>query len=646
MLGNRVVSTVARVSSLVLLAAGSLVPAGCGSSGGAPGGGGGGITSRNAAIRDALAAFGAIHGPTRDAENQSMLDWFHKNPEFVDSGITDGCAWAHCKDHTTVIMANNRQVNDDGTRAAQSAPTRLAIELPGPKASHVINNFGGGNAAVSNQITQMLQGHGYTVTGAGGSIASLGNLSGDGVFYIDSHGLSLTEDDGKDTYYLMTSDLYDSTNTTTHDAGLNSHFLSVLGEKHTVKQADGTFKEVLNGNYAISDRYATSNWGQFGKNSFVFINACSSAKTSLFRNICFAKGATAYAGWSGDVQNTFASRVAPFAFDRMLGANKTDPEADGPQRPFDYVKMQDDLKKHGLTQDTAGVALIITPKPGTDFGLLAPTISYMGVDEGKKELTVSGVFGTEQGKVTVGATEVTVKGWGFNSIVCDLQPGIAGDVIVEVRGHKSNVVQLTEWKARFNTRFETETGDGGSPFLQTGYLDVSFRADIHSHRDDPHEKPFDPIVPFLEEETSAGQFTASGSHFYPGDPGFTTTWSGTVDLIHYYAKGASQNTLTCFGGIDVKQKTIYFTLQGTSTTGMTSTDIPGTGPETIPGITGHLDGASELHLTLNDDFSINGGVREEVVGPLKFRMDWAKITPTSPPDPKAARSASVTVRGH
>src|SRR5205085_12371872 len=133
----------------------------------------------------------------------------------------------------------------------------------------------------------------------------------------------------------------------------------------------------------------------------------------------------------------------------------------------------------------------------------------LGVDEDKKELTVNGVFGTEAGKVTLDGVELAVKSWGFNSIHCDLPPDISGDTIVEVRGHKSNVVQLTEWKARFRTLSEPPRPSG--TLKQVGFLDVRFRADIHAHRDSAHDTPIEPIVPFLQERSSNGQFTASGS---------------------------------------------------------------------------------------------------------------------------------------
>ncbi len=623
-----------------------LVLTACGGGGkSVTGNGGGSVTTRNAAIRNAVGAFAAIPKSTVDVENKAMLAWFQKNPEFVDSGITDQNVWAHCKDHTSVVMVNNRQIIDDGTRSAPVQTTRLPIDLPTSKKAHVINNFGGGNAAAANKIVAMLQAAGYKVSITGGSIAELGNLAGDGVFYIDSHGLFKKEDDGLDTYYLMSSDVYDENNTTNYDAGLANHSFDVVGEKSMVRQTDGTFKEVTDAHYAISNRFAAAHWkaGTFSTNSFVFINACSSGKTSLFRDVCFASGASAYAGWSGDVFNSYASSVGPFVLDRLLGANKVEKEVDGPQRPFDFSTIAGDLGKHGLAADAEGVTLTISQKPGTDFGLLTPTISYMGVDEYKKELTISGIFGTDQSvaKVTMDGVELAIKGWGFNSIVCDLPLSLSGDTIVEVRGHKSNVVRLTEWKAHFKTRLEQTPG---SPLIQVGYLDVNFRADIHSHRDEPHQKPFDPIVPFVEESDSNGQYTASG--VLSDANGVLDQWSGMSVLKALGVDAGAKNVLVCMGSIDVKNKKIDIQLLAAATEGMFSTKPPG-GPEPLAGTLGLLDSSADslegpaLHLTLNDDFSINGGIREDISTGILLRIQWDKIEASSPPDSLAGRSAAT-----
>jgi hypothetical protein len=636
-------SAVATVTTgLFLSGCGSSDSGGSGGAGGGGGGGGGGgsTATRNAAIQSALTTFAGLHGGSVAADNQAMLNWFKSNPNFANAQIVGASVVAHTTDGVTVAMLNNRHPLDDGSRSAPPGATRLAIEMPKASQARIVNNFGGGNAGISSQIASMVTKGGYTASSGSASSSSLGGMSGLGVFYIDSHGLSLTEDDGKDTYYLMASEVYDPAKTATYDVGLRSHFFSVLGAKTAVRQPDGSIKEVASGNYAISDRYASANWGAntFSQNSLVFINACSSAKTALFKNVCFAKGASVYAGWSGDVDNAFAVKVAPFLFDRLLGANKFNVESGGPQRPFDYTQAAADMPKHGLTADVNGVTLSMSQKPSTEFGLLTPTISYMGVDEIKGELTVNGVFGTDEGKVTVGGTELAIKSWGFNSIICDLPPSISGDTIVEVRSHKSNVVQLTEWRAHFRTHLDIGLGT----LKQDGFLDVNFRADIHSHRDEAHQKPFDPIVPFNQEKDSIGRFNASGIY---SAGGVTTTWQGSSDLPPRQYNPTTPNLVLSFGSIDAKQMKLDIALEGAATNGMTVTIRPPGSTSDLPGTTGFLDGDTSpgqpvpgLHLSLNPDFSIPAGVRDETENTTHFRLEWDKIVPKSPPDATAARS--------
>jgi len=137
-------------------------------------------------------------------------------------------------------------------------------------------------------------------------------------------------------------------------------------------------------------------------------------------------------------------------------------------------------------------------------------------------------------------------------------------------------------------------------------------------------------VLFEAEEDSKGKFTASGTHAAPLAP--TLTWGGTADLLPLQIGGPAAGRLVCLGSIDVIHKKIDIALQAISGEGMTSTFSPG-GTFPLPGSTGMLDGVFSaekpiptLRLTLNADFSIDGGVREEVIAGARFRLEWDKIT--------------------
>ena len=83
--------------------------------------------------------------------------------------------------------------------------------------------------------------------------------------------------------------------------------------------------------------------------------------------------------------------------------------------------------------------------------MLAPSIEYITVDDYYGKMSIHGLFGDNSmadGKVTVGGQEVNVPIWGPYLLICDLPAtgaGSSGNVIVNVNGHESNIVPLSEW---------------------------------------------------------------------------------------------------------------------------------------------------------------------------------------------------------
>jgi hypothetical protein len=134
--------------------------------------------------------------------------------------------------------------------------------------------------------------------------------------------------------------------------------------------------------------------------------------------------------------------------------------------------------------------------------------------------------------------------------------------------------------------------------------------------------------------------TASGT--YSSDGGPTSTLSGSATLAPYNPKVGGADVINFLGSVDVKQKRIDIGLsavgQGSMVNTVAGIQVP------IAGSTGALDGPlgadgiPSLHLTLNGDFSIPAGVREETNGDTKARLEWDRITATHPPDLQAARS--------
>jgi len=332
-------------------------------------------------------------------------------------------------------------------------------------------------------------------------------------------------------------------------------------------ELDPLYGWVVQVNYGITHNFIDKYWGDFSANSFVYIDACHSddntddygPAVATFMHSIFNKKASVYAGWSGTVPDSFAIDTAKLIFDRLLGANEfcaeTDPESitdceDGPaespvfaQRPFDYQAAANiEFANHGnvgtvrdVLDESFLVALKFTPSAGSSFGLLAPSISNMLVNEfsGQSgQLTINGTFGQDprpDGSVQVGGMDAPIESWTPKAIVVDLNitgPGSAGDVQVTVRQHKSNVARLTEWKGQ--QFLYTIAGNGSLQINAT--FSLHFRLDIRKYRKQIHVEPIEPTGGTLAAHDSSGTFSASGS-----GPGIDQTfeWSGSGDLLYF-----------------------------------------------------------------------------------------------------------------
>jgi hypothetical protein len=141
---------------------------------------------------------------------------------------------------------------------------------------------------------------------------------------------------------------------------------------------------------------------------------------------------------------------------------------------------------------------------GQGFKILAPTIQSMVMFDNTDELRILGYFGDFAGSVTVGGVEAAVTLWDPYEIRCMLPAtgdGTAGDVVVDVRGHKSNVHQLSEWRGIVTF---THTGPGG--LTRTLDFDLHFRADLSNWRALPDTNPL------IEGPFGDGQVTVFGAN--------------------------------------------------------------------------------------------------------------------------------------
>jgi hypothetical protein len=152
----------------------------------------------------------------------------------------------------------------------------------------------------------------------------------------------------------------------------------------------------------------------------------------------------------------------------------------------------------------------------------------MDVSEEQQTLTLTGIFGHDRGKVAINGTELAITSWNVDKIVCTLPltgPGAAGDVQVEVRQHKSNVRQLSEWKTVLKYDM-----DGPGTLRKHLEFNIRWRGDILPYRDKPGQEPKFREVPFDFTTDSVGSAKGNGTY----SEGETTySWSGE-HLLPYF----------------------------------------------------------------------------------------------------------------
>src|SRR5215469_2584590 len=452
-----------------------------------------------------------------------------------------------------------------------AAPVDPKTELPLSSSFRMVNGLerpAYNDTQMIDDVTFWMKNKGYQPEeGADASVSSLKTVGGEGIFYFDTHG-GLWGDGTAAfphvyTIRTRTPSSFAEDLVVADDMVLPDPALIRMSAR---VELDPLYGWVVQVNYGITHNFIDKYWGDFSVNSFVYIDACHSddntgdygPAVATFMHSIFSKKASVYAGWSGTVPDSFAIDTAKLVFDRLLGANEfcaeTDPESitdceDGPaeppvfpQRPFDYQSVATvEFTNHsnvGIVRtvlDSFLVTLNFTPGASSSFGLLAPSISNMYVNEfsgSGGQLTINGSFGADprpDGSVTIGGPNSTanIVSWAPDHIVADLNlsgAGSSGDVQVTVRGHQSNVARLTEWRGK---NFISTVAGNGSLKLTTTF-DLHLRGDLRKFRDQIHVPPREPLGSIAEAVDSSGTFSASGSG--PGI-GETVYWSGSGTLV-------------------------------------------------------------------------------------------------------------------
>jgi hypothetical protein len=668
------------------------------------------------------------------ADNQELLTFVQSRPEFIDSGIDAefSSVWATFANGEPYIIVNDRllpanpstdsqaaarapqpsdfQTVRSGrqTRSLASNDTAQTIGVPISSKILFLNVFGSFGAAdgnAINEISKWLTPQKYDPVNGTASVASLMNdVVDNGVLYFSTHG---AVDDGGKLYALYTTD---ATTPALDEFFKDTDALGKTIVKMSVDQGRFDFfagKWVPDTHYGITAAFVRK-YFQFGANSFVYINACGTTGDNPIaadlEQAFFDADATVYAGWTAATDDTKASNTAKLIVDRLLGANQfaleTLPTASGAvfkQRPFDWGSANNDAFLHfecpGLSPangtkcgyDAVTKSFLViepNPKSQSEFTLLAPSISYMKMDEGednagnKAQLTINGIFDSGQPSVMVGGSidtssrgipvvtggkDVDVVSWSPSQIVVTLPYsglGSAGNVQVTVRDHVSNVAQLTEWRSQPDQVTFTLTGAGTLQQQQNSGLHL--RADIRQWRNVIHDPPIEPgeleVRPIASANDSTATISSSGTATFAKS---SWSWKGSDTLTNFFGSARVADNYFFLNGVITDSKHMTFALDDIATHGGTCTEcgvgicterpLFATGPfgwfSSWAGVPTYTDAQFE---TNGDSVSIKGDTMSasgigNACGPtndltLRGNFNWATIPSVAgtAPDPESA----------
>lgn len=497
------------------------------------------------------------------AVNDSLRRWLLARAEFEAAGVDESSSvWARFTDGRLLIIANNREPGPPaGAEARADARSALPAvqpaaagagnaQLPVPIRARLLHSFGAGFEQVQEPVRDLagwLAAAGYDVVQGGEGDARvdvLRQVSGDGFFYFNTHGGKGRTRQGQDVFAVQTSSLVTPSTDNLADFrdDLDSGRLVYMTAKNGGKILGGLVDD-WDTRYAIThlfvDRYMS-----FGENSVVFFNVCFGANehadVSSFVFAAHKKGAGLYVGWSRSVSSTAAFTAVRYFVDRLLGANRYRPE-DPHQRPFDAAAVLEEMGREGLTTDAStGAQLVARPAVAGSASLLRPSIYALepGAD-GADEVTIHGLFGSDPGEagraVTVAGVPVAVQEWTPERITVAVPragAGSSGDVVVTVRGRKSNARALVAWRGRM-----TFTLRSVGTLTQRMEFDLHLRGDPDRARQGPGEAPADLPREFSIQAIpdATGSYSVSGSYAWAvaGDPcPHTEHWGGSGTLVY------------------------------------------------------------------------------------------------------------------
>ena len=675
--------------------------------GGGGGGGGGTLTHddtlRVATVRDLTDRLDQWDGSSADTIAVRASNYLKSLPNIKDAGVTDETTvWATFKDGVALIIPNNREMSsatdtllDDAgpaptPRSSSVAPRRITIPsgrrmmsaLRVPQSARelpVSNKFRALNALTPPchvdplpVIKNLLRkGHYVDVHPAAPTVEELATVRGEGVFYFDTHGGVGFDGNGQPIFGLWTSTPFDASNFGVYASQLKDSELVVMVEK--VVDAQGNC--VNAGHIGITGVFVAK-YMKFGKHSLVIADACSSASdldgAADLRQGFANAGASVYVGWSKRVNDPFAYKAMKYLLDRLMGLNEISPE-NPKQRAFNIDQVLNDMRVHrNLVDDPYKHAILTVFHLKGDFGLLAPTIQFLSIDDDGQQpkLIVAGLFGTDPGEgkrsVTINDQPLDNVEWYPTELYCDIPEtgsNASGTVVVKVGtgndARESNHVNITEWIGELTY----DRDDPGSLAAQMK-IKVRILADIHDFRDEPGETPFKTTVLFNPRGDTNIHMTTSGT--YEEDLGSCKdTWTfgqgGEVGTPFGTGQG-TDGTWTYFGSVDTESHTLQLSIAVLGVFKAGTYVRTRTGPDpcdtfNLPQwVSLYIDdclyddlvGTKGFRMQMDNDFVVAQDERvpcdadDPLIGEVndnhaQGKIKWGEMTPFFLPDPDAAR---------
>lgn len=597
--------------------------------------------------------------------------------------------WAEFTNGWPFAVLGNRtqladQITDERAQPTATVDSAAAVELPAVQNAVLLNGFGRYRpeaAAAIDDIDNMLSRRGYQVNQQTVTVTELQNLGSPGVVFINSHAAAPRETSiGRPALWLDEAISQEAAGRYAARGWNDNEYMTLLSTSETDPD---TGEKVKVQNFGVTDLFI-ARFVNLGNNSVVFSQSCSSGVEQM-REAWLAAGAGVYGGWS----DWCAGSAAPkYFFDRMAAANQYRPESPK-QRPFDWQFVYTDMQDHDLHRITidpgmfGGLAggvnarvAILHFYSNDDTGILAPTISYMEMKEPGSELIIYGVFGTRQGEVTVGGTQVVVQNWSGQQITCTLPtegPGSAGPVIVKVGDRESNQANLTDWRGDFSFTWDLGIGSLGVDFD----LQPHWRADLRKFRAEPGAEPIQREPRFFElASDSTGTWRAYGENPRRHPDGHTTNvmfkGSGTLNYYHsQYADATAPAQLPSLnGGVNTKQaypfptlgepgiagfgfirpeqNDIQFALLGRADITVEAyhngglqdrstmpVEIPVVGPDFHDGF--FPSQFPYMRFTMDSSYHVNGGKKVMAEQEMSWELQWSSIFAEYGPNPDHER---------